>query len=303
MVESETPAYENPLIPNARLRQIYLAMLRAQMLEKALPAARRTRAVAAASQGYATGIAGLEACLASTSVDLGPHDLVSDALTGGVIDFLRGATLDSVLRPAQRPKRRTFLADCGTAFRLAPAPGLSERLWSAMGAAAAVKAQSTHARKSANPDGSMPSPRGVALVYARPTDFTGALAKKVLTSAAQQELPIVFVLLPPPRIKLAAANARASRSVASALALRHRVPGIAVDADDAVAIYRVAQESIGRARAGGGPALIECVPFILQGPRAAPQDSISALERYLLHRGIATRAWMDREARTFATRL
>ena len=93
MVESETPAYENPLIPNARLRQIYLAMLRAQMLEKALPAARRTRAVAAVSQGYATGIAGLEACLASTSVDLGPHDLVSDALAGGVLDFLRGAAV------------------------------------------------------------------------------------------------------------------------------------------------------------------------------------------------------------------
>ena len=84
------------------------------------------------------------------------------------------------------------------------------------------------------------------------------------------------------------------------------VPGIAVDADDAVAIYRVAQESIGRARAGGGAALMECVPFAIEGAaakRTAANDAVAGLERYLVQRGVATKAWMDREAKAFARRV
>ena len=38
------------------------------------------------------------------------------------------------------------------------------------------------------------------------------------------------------------------------------IPAIAVDASDAVAIYRVACEAIARARQGRGPTLVECVP-------------------------------------------
>jgi len=88
----------------------------------------------------------------------------------------------------------------------------------------------------------------------------------------------------------------------SALALRCGVPGISVDAQDAVAIYRVAQESIGRARAGGGAALIECVPFVLAGGKGngKPADAIAVLESSMLHRRIATTVWVDRETRRFA---
>jgi TPP-dependent pyruvate/acetoin dehydrogenase alpha subunit len=75
-----------------------------------------------------------------------------------------------------------------------------------------------------------------------------------------------------------------------------------VDADDAVAIYRVAQESIGRARIGGGPALIECVPFDVRGAgkRAAASDGIAGLESYLVQRKVVTKVWMEREAKAFA---
>ena len=57
---AETEAgWENPLIPNARLRQMYRAMMRLRGLARALPAKGRD------------GL-GMEACLVSTSVDLGP---------------------------------------------------------------------------------------------------------------------------------------------------------------------------------------------------------------------------------------
>jgi TPP-dependent pyruvate/acetoin dehydrogenase alpha subunit len=80
------------------------------------------------------------------------------------------------------------------------------------------------------------------------------------------------------------------------------VSGIPVVADDAVAIYRVAQESIGRARVGGGAALMECVPFVTKGA-AGPGDGIAGLESYLLERKVATKAWMEREAKGFAKRV
>jgi TPP-dependent pyruvate/acetoin dehydrogenase alpha subunit len=81
---------------------------------------------------------------------------------------------------------------------------------------------------------------------------------------------------------------------------------MAVDGHDAVAIYRVAQESIGRARMGGGAVLMECVPFVLHGGAAKPNskpDAIAAIEQYMLQRGVVTRRWMEREARRFARSL
>jgi TPP-dependent pyruvate/acetoin dehydrogenase alpha subunit len=286
-------AYENPLIPNARLRQIYLAMVQARMLEKALPAARRGHAAA----GYATGIAGAEACLVSATVDLGPGDLVSDALCGGVVEYLRGVGLGWVLRAESKKAKRGArgpLADCGGAAALPGAPGIAERLWGAMGAAAALKVAAAAAKKSAKADGATTAQRGVVVGYVRAGEATAAVWRSTLEFAAQQVLPIVFVVMP---------GVSAAAGV-SALARKCGVPGIAVDGDDAVAIYRAAQESIGRARMGGGAVLLECVPFVLHGnARALAGDAIAGIERYMLQRGVVTRRWMDREAGTFRRRL
>jgi len=294
-------AYENPLIPNARLRLIYLAMVQARMLERALPAARRGRAAA----GYVTGIAGMEACLVSTAVDLGPGDLVSDALSGGVVEYLRGAGLGWVLqRESKKAKRgasasrglRGMVADCGLAAVLPGAPGIAERLWVAIGAAATLKAAATEAKKGAKAeDGTQPQ-QGLVVAYVRPGEATAAVWRRALEYVAAQVLPVIIVVMH----GVSAAKAGA----VSDLARECGVPGIAVDGDDAVAIYRVTQESIGRARAGGGAVLLECVPFVLQGgalkAKAGPKpDAIAGIEQYMLQRGVVTRRWMEREANSF----
>jgi TPP-dependent pyruvate/acetoin dehydrogenase alpha subunit len=278
--------YENPLIPNARMRQIYLAMMRARMLEKALPAGRRGRVVTGGPKGHAAGTVGMEACLVSPSADLRPGDLVSDALAGGVVEFLRGATLATALLAGKVSRKDGVVADCGAAARLPDVSGIAERLWAAVGAAAALKA--TAAKEA-----------GVVVAYVRPGEVPAAVWRKLLEFAAEQVLPILFVVMP-------AARGRAAAAGVGALALRCGVPGIAVDGDDAVAIYRVAQESIGRARIGGGAAVIECVPFVVsgaKGKRGQPSDAIAAMEGYLLQRGVVKQAWMDRESRIFAQRL
>ena len=87
------------------------------------------------------------------------------------------------------------------------------------------------------------------------------------------------------------------------LASQHGIPGIPVDGDDAVAMYRVAQEAIGRARIGGGAALMECISFKPAGTKGKRADSIATLEQYMLPRRVVTKSWMEREAKAFAKRI
>ena len=301
-------AYENPLIPNAKLRQIYVAMVRARLLGKALAKRRRGE-----------GALGLEACLVSTSVDLGQDDFVSDAVMNGTVDFLRGAmfeptsggtvqalrdtTLESVLRPDHKARRRGLKADCGAPSRLPAMPENEARFWAAMGIALALKAQHAHGRAETNADAARRD--GVMVVYARHGEGSPALWRQVLVFAAEHLLPVLFVVLPATQRR--GAKTKATRSGAmSAISHRHGIPGMAVDADDAVALYRVAQEAIARARIGGGAALMECVPFILEGTKHLPQttaDAIEEMERYMLARDVATRRWMEREAKSCARRI
>jgi TPP-dependent pyruvate/acetoin dehydrogenase alpha subunit len=287
-IGAETEAtFENPLIPNARLRQMYAAMLRARLLGEVLSGRRR--------RGRDETL-GLEAALVATSVDLASGDVVSDAMTGGVIEFLRGATLERVLRPKTAARKRGLKADCSAAMRLPAGMSIQERIWAALGAAAVLKAERAQDKE----DGKELDVRhaGVAVVYTRLGELTPGLWASALTFASVEELPVMFVVLP------AAGNAKHGQAGAVArMAMRHGVPGIPVDADDAVAIYRVAQEAIGRGRIGGGAALMECVPFVLpagNGKRNAETDSIAVLGQYMLGRGVVTKNWMERERKNFA---
>lgn len=73
-------------------------------------------------------------------------------------------------------------------------------------------------------------------------------------------------------------------------------PTIAVDCNDVVAVYRVANEAISRARLGRGPTLIECRHFHLHGKPANgnkatrngrhSQDPILNMEHYLRAKGL-----------------
>jgi hypothetical protein len=274
-------AFDNPLMPNARLRQMYLAMLKARELARLFPRRRGDQ-----------GTAGLEACLVSPTVDLGPGDLVSDVLSGGAVDFLRGATLAAAMQPGLVAKKRGVHADCGQAARLINPIDIVERVWSVLGAAAALKALAPHAKEDAEAQ-----PAGVVVFYLLPDQLPTALLRKALTFAREKALPVLFVVLPAPPPK----EAKGTTSSTSSIAQRCGVPGMPVDAHDAVAIYRVAQEAIGHARIGGGPALIESMQFIVEGSKKRGQvnDAVSGLEQYILQRRVATQAWMDREAASF----
>jgi TPP-dependent pyruvate/acetoin dehydrogenase alpha subunit len=106
-----------------------------------------------------------------------------------------------------------------------------------------------------------------------------------LSYAAQHKLGIVFVI-----------ESAADSDLSSA---RNTKPlgiyGIPVDGNDVVAIYRVAQEAIHRARRGVGPTLIDCKPWPLHGAG----DSIVRLEQALERRGLPTVPLKERTLSAF----
>jgi TPP-dependent pyruvate/acetoin dehydrogenase alpha subunit len=269
-------AWENPLMPNARLRHIYLAMMQARALARTHPARRGGRSTL-----------GLEACLVSPTVDLSPSDLLSDVLAGGVMDFLRSV-------PAAGKKKRALSADCGDAAMLPGSIGSAERIWTAVGAAAALQSFARSTKSASAPD----TKAGVVVLYLLPGEVPSALLQRVFAFVRDQNLPLIFVVLPGAS---SPTNAQAVRF--SDLALRSGVPAIPTDASDAVAIYRVAQESIGHARIGGGPAVVECVQFAPAGKRIPATDAIAGLEQYMLPRKVVTQVWLDRQTRSFTQKI
>ena len=113
--------------------------------------------------------------------------------------------------------------------------------------------------------------------------FTGIaepeVMRTVFTTAAQLSLPVLYVLeggTPAPEV---CAN----------------IPVMRVDAADTVAAYRVACESVLRAREGGGPTIIECAPW----PGDQEADPLAKLENFLAAKKLFRRDWKRRLEKKF----
>lgn len=93
---------------------------------------------------------------------------------------------------------------------------------------------------------------GLVLSFAGEADSL-ADTRATLTLAATHRLPLVVVV----QHNLARAKANRPADLSHEI-LDVGMPGMAVDGSDAMAIYRVSQEAMYRARHGSGPTLIEC---------------------------------------------
>jgi len=110
---------------------------------------------------------------------------------------------------------------------------------------------------------------------------------EALKSAAVQKLPIIFII----------ENGVAGESPIPAespylepVSFRARdygFPGIIVDGNDAVAVWRVAQEAIHRGRNGSGPTLIDC-------RTDTSRDPLKHMEHYLRTRRLWDEHWRAR---------
>ena len=82
-----------------------------------------------------------------------------------------------------------------------------------------------------------------------------------LNFAGVFELPVVFVCQNN-QWAISIPRTRQTRSATLAQkALAYGIAGVQVDGNDILAVYAAADEAVARARAGGGPTLIECVTY------------------------------------------
>jgi TPP-dependent pyruvate/acetoin dehydrogenase alpha subunit len=272
---SEKKVHENPLVPNKKLRQMYVAMVEARVLEEHI-AGLQTRAKNLKGRRRLDSTRGQEACRVSTAIDLAPGDLVSDSQMGVAMELIAGAKVASLLRRVSEihsGKKAKRANAAGASGRLLPwIDDAEERLRMAMGAALSFK---TLGREN------------VVVAYGRGGGVAKGAWRRMLELAARLELPIIFVILP-------AVKGEKKDGVGDlhGRTARWGVPGIPVDAGDAVALYRVAQESLGRTRGGDGPVLIECVEYQTEGGKG-PIDPVDQMKEFLLGRKIGTRAWLN----------
>ena len=146
-----------------------------------------------------------------------------------------------------------------------PASALAKEFSAALEAADALKTSKGNA---------------VALLFCE-TRMKADLWRKYLQRAGRDNLPIVLVRL--------ASDTRRAHVAPGALAFG--VPRIAVDAADVLAVYRVASESIARARHRRGPTLIEClIAKHTPIPANSEPDPIEAMERVLVKKRILNAA-------------
>ncbi len=268
------------LVSNEKLLLIYTAMVKCRMLEQ--------RATVLFQQGKLGSdlhaSSGREAASAAIAIDLQPDDTLSIATGDWLPAFVKGVTLDNlfhVLIPSA--------TQIGCQQALAPAvleqknilagdePHLPEAVRERAVAAQAAK-------------------QGTIVVAVLPsTEQALKPWHSVLSAAASQKFPVVFVHYAENQDK--SSEPPAPGKTKNPEALFHGVPAIAVDASDAVAVYRVAYEAIIRARQGRGTTLLQCAHPALPSPSdketgAKPanfrlsSDPVSAMEIYLKGKGI-----------------
>ena len=88
---------------------------------------------------------------------------------------------------------------------------------------------------------------------------------EALNLAAIWKLPVIFVC--ENNMYAISVHVKKSTSVEniSDRAAAYNIPGMTVDGNDAIAVYKIAYEAVERARGGGGPTLIECKTYRIVG--------------------------------------
>ena len=125
---------------------------------------------------------------------------------------------------------------------------------------------------------------------------------EALTFSAGQSLPIIFVVENNHR----PARARSDWEDFTLKAQSYGLPGITVDGNDVVAVYRVACESLQRVRRGDGPVLVEGKTYRTPGQTALGSmfdDPLTHMEQYLTAKKLFPARLKNRLVQQFSQKL
>lgn len=241
---------EHPLLPHQRLRELYALLGRARKL------CRRCDGAVSPSR---------EALLAATLIHLAAGDLVS-----GEPDDAALASLASTLLPDAAPSLSADL----------PSTAGTDRLVLSAAAARGVQAAGRQGLT-------------IAFTSSRRGDTAGW--RDALAWAVDKRLPLLVVCSDDHRKPPTRSPARTAKSgntecpftwtELNRLTRQIRVPVFSMDGEDAVAVYRVVQETVLRARSGDGPSVLWAV--LGAETSGKPLDPLARLRKYMSARDIA----------------
>jgi acetoin:2,6-dichlorophenolindophenol oxidoreductase subunit alpha len=255
------------LISDEKLKQLYTTMLQCRLLTER---ARRAHNRNGSANLYAASV-GREAIATGCAIDLRPedtiasHESIASRVIGGLV---KGAPLNATVAELYA----NHLPSC------------EAQLSTATGLALANKRE-----------------KNTAVVVA----FTGNAATalrgwhETLTLSAGHSLPMIFVVENNSRVN--SAGVRSEWEDFTRKAKRYGLPGITVDGNDVVAVYRVAHESLERVRQGDGPVLIEARTYRQTG-RGEP-DPLTHMEEYLAAKKLFHSRWKNRLVEEFSREL
>jgi TPP-dependent pyruvate/acetoin dehydrogenase alpha subunit len=273
------------LISNEKLLQIYSTMVKCRLLE------RKTRVLLETGKRAEDGKAGAghEAAAVGVAIDLIAGDTIAASPLGFLLDFIQGAPLKSVVR---RMSGRTA------------GPRTIAAQLKAAGSAALVNKTKKNGKVVVAFLGDLPAS----------IDFL----EEAFHFAGVHQLPILFVC----RNGAASKPASGKKTVQpEELALKAQacgIPCIPVDGDDAVAVYRVATESIAHARRSNGATVIECKTLAgqtlaeaasakhrapLATRRKKAGDPLRNMEEYLTRKGLFSKEVKRKAAAGFGKEL
>ncbi len=265
-----------------KLRGLYTTMVKCRML------AGRIYGAQISQHQPDRDISGLEATLVGAGAHLLPQDCIALEHSGFIASLIKGTPLGLILA---RTRETQINNGIGKATSPAREVGASIKFSMATGLALAQE---------------MKGKGAVTLMFCIQDPCikdhgTPAFDPDAMALAATQKLPMVCLVessFDTRTVSLAQGAAAGDDSA--------YYPRIAVDGCDVVAVFRVAQEAIRRAREDHGPALIECLTSRANGPAEDPgnyalarnvaqaplsADPLSFMEQYLRRRDLWSDEW------------
>lgn len=298
--------HANPLIGDDKLKQMYVTMLQCRLLEERA----RNLKKQARFKGHYYAAVGQEAVAVGAGIDLRPEDTVAPSHRDFILNWIKGVPLTAMMsqlygRSTSPDKGRSAPAHSGYASLniITPASTIAAQLCIGTGIALA-----NQMKKNDN----------VVVAFSGEGSTSLGFWHEALNFAGVRNLPIVFVCQNNLWAESVSVKLQTKVEDMSLKAIGYGFPGITVDGNDVIAMYRVAQEAIARARSGGGPTLIEAKTYRWYGHseidpakyRAAEEleewkakDPIAAMERYLIGKKLFSADWKQQIESEFQKKL
>jgi pyruvate dehydrogenase E1 component alpha subunit len=275
-----------PVLIADKLKELYATMLKCRLL------AERVQSLQPSARKSHHDFCGLEAMLVGAGAHLLPQDCIALEHGDFVAGLLKGTPLQSILARSQAHEN-------GNAGAPLPAPAPTAGNPATLSMAAVLKLAE-----------SMKGSGAVTLLCC--TRDPGALIFEpdAMALAATQKLPMACLVESSFDSRLELPGHPSGPYVGADPAF---YPNIPVDGNDVVAVFRVTQEAIRRAREGHGPAVIECITLRTNTTKQRAgkdataqhiaQDPLMFMEQYLRRKNLWTDEWSHSLGATFRKEL